>query len=66
MAKVNQGVVNNFVELYLANRFQTVVIHNNHSSMAKINVEVPQGSSLGPPVFLLYVNDIPNCSSSTP
>ena len=57
-------VVNNYFELYLTNRSQTVIIHDNHSLKSSIDIWVPQGSFLGP-LSILYLNDLPNCISST-
>ena len=60
------GAVNNFLESYLTNRSQTGIIHDDHSSKSNINIKVSQGSSLGSLQFLLHINDLFNCISSSP
>ena len=48
----------NFIESYLKDRSQSTVINNVVSEREILNVGIPQGSCLGPLLFLVYINDI--------
>ena len=60
-----RGNILHWIKDFLTNRTQEVVINQVHSSTQKVLSAVPQGSKLGPILFLVFINDLPDLAETT-
>ena len=69
LAKLNaygiDGNILKWIESFLSDRSQRVRVNKEHSNYSPVSSGIPQGSILGPLLFIVFINDLPENISST-
>ena len=59
-----RGTLHKWLSSFLKDRQMNVVVEGEHSDSAYVESGVPQGTVLGPLMFLCHINDLPDCVKS--